>query len=200
MVPGPRGRHRDRQRAARPQRRSAAGCRSASRPVLRTRRSPAIPSATRADRHDPVVRGPVHGLPLVRPAEHQAVVRVRARGCRTRIPLLGPRRPALLGRRAGRAVQGPQRRTAIGDEVPQVYLGPSPNVPAGVQQAVRKLVQFDRMTLWPGGQRRLTLHVDARELSYWSTAQQRWIRGTGRRDVYVGSSSRDIREHASAHI
>ena len=89
---------------------------------------------------------------------------------------------------------------ATGDEVPQVYLGPSPNAPAGVQQAVRKLVQFDRVTLRPGEQRRLTLHVDARELSYWSTAQQRWIRGTGRRDVYLGSSSRDIREHASAHI
>jgi beta-glucosidase len=89
---------------------------------------------------------------------------------------------------------------ATGDEVPQVYLGPSPSVPAGVQQAVRKLVQFDRVTLRPGEQRRLTLHVDARELSYWSTAQQRWIRGTGRRDVYLGSSSRDIREHASAHV
>jgi beta-glucosidase len=89
---------------------------------------------------------------------------------------------------------------ATGDEVPQVYLGPSPSAPAGVQQAVRKLVQFDRITLRPGEQRRLTLHVDARELSYWSTAQQRWIRGTGRRDVYLGSSSRDIREHASAHI
>ena len=73
-------------------------------------------------------------------------------------------------------------------------------MPAGVQQAVRKLVQFDRITLRPGEQRRLTLHVDARELSYGSTAQQRWIRGTGRRDVYLGSSSRDIREHGSVHI
>ena len=89
---------------------------------------------------------------------------------------------------------------AVGDEVPRVHLGPSPTAPAGVQQAVRKLVQFDRVTLRPGEQRRLTLHVDARELSYWLTAQQRWIRGTGRRDVYLASSSRDIREHASAHI
>ena len=88
----------------------------------------------------------------------------------------------------------------IGDEVPQVYLGPAPNVPASVQQAVRKLVQFDRITLWPGRQRRLTLHVDARELSYWSTAQQRWVRGTGRRDVYVGSSSRDLRERTQEHV
>ncbi len=87
-----------------------------------------------------------------------------------------------------------------GDEVPQVYVGPSPNAPAGVQQAVRKLVQFDRVTLCPGQARHLTLHVDARELSYWSTAKQTWVRGTGRRDVYVGSSSRDIRGHTSAYL
>ena len=89
---------------------------------------------------------------------------------------------------------------ATGDEVPQVYLGPSPNAPAGVQQAERKLVQFDRVTLRPGQRRDLRLHVDARELSYWSTAKQQWVRGTGRRDVYVGSSSRDLREHDSARL
>jgi beta-glucosidase len=88
----------------------------------------------------------------------------------------------------------------VGDEVPQVYLGPAPSVPAGVQQAMRKLVQFDRITLRPGQQQRLSLHVDARELSYWSTAQQRWVRGTGRRDISVGSSSRDLREHKTAHV
>ncbi|MDP9294093.1 MAG: fibronectin type III-like domain-contianing protein, partial [Actinomycetota bacterium] len=81
-----------------------------------------------------------------------------------------------------------------------VYVGPSPTAPAGVQQAQRKLVQFDRVTLREGELRRLKLHVDARELSYWSTAQQQWVRGTGRRDVYVGSSSRDLREHDSAWL
>jgi beta-glucosidase len=87
-----------------------------------------------------------------------------------------------------------------GDDVPQVYVGPSPSAPAGVQQAVRKLVQFERITLAPGRETRLKLHVDARELSYWSTAAQRWVRGGGRRDVYVGSSSRDLRAHTVVRL
>jgi beta-glucosidase len=89
---------------------------------------------------------------------------------------------------------------ATGDEVPQVYVGPAPSAPANVQQAVRKLVQFKRVTLRPGAERHLTLHVSARQLSYWSTDEQQWVRGGGRRDIYVGSSSRDIRGHTSAHL
>jgi beta-glucosidase len=87
-----------------------------------------------------------------------------------------------------------------GAEVPQVYVGPSPTAPAGVQQAERKLVQFERITLRPGERERVRLHIDARELSYWSTAKQRWVLGTGRRELFIGSSSRDIREHTSARL
>jgi beta-glucosidase len=65
---------------------------------------------------------------------------------------------------------------------------------------VRKLVQFERITLAPGRETRLKLHVDARELSFWSTAAQRWVRGGGRRDVYVGSSSRDLRAHTVVRL
>lgn len=80
-----------------------------------------------------------------------------------------------------------------GDEVPQVYVGPSPDVPAGIQQAVKKLVQFDRITLDPGHWQDVSLHVMPHELSYWSTADQNWVLGTGLREVFVGASSRDIR-------
>ncbi|MGW1466574.1 glycoside hydrolase family 3 C-terminal domain-containing protein [Streptomyces sp. NPDC002308] len=33
----------------------------------------------------------------------------------------------------------------------------------------------------------------ARQLSYWGTARSHWVRTTGRRNIYVGASSRDIR-------
>ena len=79
-----------------------------------------------------------------------------------------------------------------GAEVPQVYVGPSQDVPSDVQQVVRKLVQFDRVELAPGRARDVTLHVDPHELSYWSTAEQKWIVGTGVRQVLVGTSSRDL--------
>jgi len=79
-----------------------------------------------------------------------------------------------------------------GSDVPQVYVGPSSQLPAGIQQAVRRLAQFQRVELAPGQFEDLTLHVAPHWLSSWSTAQQQWVLGAGPRTVYVGSSSRDL--------
>jgi beta-glucosidase len=79
-----------------------------------------------------------------------------------------------------------------GSDVPQVYVGPSSQLPADIQQAVRRLVQFQRVELAPGQFEDLTLHVAPHWLSSWSSAQQEWVLGTGPRAVYVGSSSRDL--------
>jgi beta-glucosidase len=87
-----------------------------------------------------------------------------------------------------------------GSDVPQVYVGPSGQLGADIQQAVRKLVQFRRVTLDPGHSADLTLRVTAQALSSWSTAQQQWILGTGARTVYVGPSSRDLPLHASINV
>ncbi|MEU4995682.1 glycoside hydrolase family 3 C-terminal domain-containing protein [Streptomyces sp. NPDC021622] len=78
-----------------------------------------------------------------------------------------------------------------GAEVPQLYMG----APRGtaVEMAVKTLAAFDRVELRPGQSRRVTLRVDERQLSYWDTEGTRWVRPEGRRAVYVGSSSRDIR-------
>jgi beta-glucosidase len=65
-------------------------------------------------------------------------------------------------------------------------------VPSTVQQAVRKLVQFDRVALDPGQAQDVTLHVDPHELSYWSSGQQAWVLGTGVRQIFIGTSSRDL--------
>jgi beta-glucosidase len=80
-----------------------------------------------------------------------------------------------------------------GSEVPQVYLGPSADLPASIQQAVRKLVGFDRVTLAPGRSAQVSLHVDRQQVSSWSAVGGRWLPGTGSRTVTVGSSSRDPR-------
>lgn len=78
-----------------------------------------------------------------------------------------------------------------GAEVPQLYLGAAQNAP--VELPVRALAAFDRIDLAPGASRRVTLRVTKRQLSYWDTARSAWVRTTGRRNVYVGASSRDTR-------
>jgi beta-glucosidase len=79
------------------------------------------------------------------------------------------------------------------DEVPQVYLGASSEVPAGVQFPVRALAAFDRIHLAAGEARTITLNVEPRQLQYWSTKEGKWVTATGKRTVSVGASSRDLR-------
>ncbi len=77
-----------------------------------------------------------------------------------------------------------------GKAVPQIYLGASPNVTA--QQAKRKLVGYQALTLRPGETRRVRIHVDQRQLEYWNAGTHRWKLGTGQRTVYAGASSADL--------
>jgi beta-glucosidase len=79
-----------------------------------------------------------------------------------------------------------------GDEVPQVYLGPPAQLPAGAQFAVRSLAGYERVYVPGGASRTITIHVPERSLEYWSTSSG-WTVASGSRPVYVGASSRDIR-------
>ena len=81
--------------------------------------------------------------------------------------------------------------TRTGTEVPQVYVGRPAAPPAPM--AERRLVQFERIGLGAGSDQRVALHIDQRALSYWSTAEHRWVVATGTRAIMVGASSRDIR-------
>ena len=79
------------------------------------------------------------------------------------------------------------------DEVPQVYLGAPSKIPAGAQFPVRALAAFDRIHLAVGEAKTVTLHVEPRQLQYWSTKDGKWATADGKRTVYVGASSRDLR-------
>ena len=85
-----------------------------------------------------------------------------------------------------------------GTAVPQVYIGPVSSVPVGVQQAVRSLAGFDRVTLAPGQTKHLTIHIgpgadvdgwgNRRAFEYWDTTKQAWVTAAGQRTVWVGSA------------
>lgn len=82
--------------------------------------------------------------------------------------------------------------TRAGDEVVQAYVGAPLSAPAGVSFAKRALASFDRITLAPGEQRRVQLHIPAERLRYWSKRDQSWHDARSGRIVYVGRSSRDL--------
>jgi len=79
------------------------------------------------------------------------------------------------------------------DDVPQVYLGAPAVIPEGVQFPVRALVGFDRVHLAAGEAKTITLKVAPRQLQYWSTKDGKWMVASGKRELSVGSSSRDLR-------
>ncbi|WP_411102351.1 beta-glucosidase family protein [Streptomyces sp. cmx-4-9] len=97
-------------------------------------------------------------------------------------------RPERGGLRAEFTVRNSGRRK--GTEVAQVYLGPSPDL--GLDQPVRALAGYRRLTLAPGQSQRVTVDMDARTLSSWDPAAHAWVLGTGRREVFAGRSSRDL--------
>ncbi len=79
-----------------------------------------------------------------------------------------------------------------GDEVPQVYLNAPSTKPAGAQFAPRTLVAFDRVSLEPGEEREVTMHVAPRAFQYWSVEKKQWIKPSGQRTLMVGDSSRNL--------
>jgi beta-glucosidase len=87
-----------------------------------------------------------------------------------------------------------------GDEIPQVYLGAPTERPAGADFAVRALAAFDRVHLESGESRSVTIHVPPRSLQYWSSADEKWVKAKGRREVRVGSSSHSLPLEAEVSI
>ncbi|RLL97476.1 hypothetical protein CFD26_106412 [Aspergillus turcosus] len=84
-----------------------------------------------------------------------------------------------------------------GAEVAQLYLGLPDSAP---ETPPKQLRGFQKMMLWPGQTGRATFQLTRRDLSYWDVQQQKWVVPSGTFKVYVGSSSRDIREEGSFRV
>ncbi|KAF4213854.1 hypothetical protein CNMCM5878_009916 [Aspergillus fumigatiaffinis] len=84
-----------------------------------------------------------------------------------------------------------------GAEVAQLYIGLPDSAPATPPKQLRG---FQKMMLQPGKMGRATFELTRRDLSYWDVQQQKWVVPSGTFKVYVGSSSRDIREEGSFRV
>lgn len=78
-----------------------------------------------------------------------------------------------------------------GTAVPQVYVGPPVDPP--VPMAPKELGGFDRVRLEPGEEEVVTIPISQRAYSYWSVEHDEWRVAAGRRPLYVGASSQEIR-------
>lgn len=88
--------------------------------------------------------------------------------------------------------------TRTGIEVPQLYVGRPAAPPAPM--AERRLVQFERVGLAAGSDRRVAFYINRDALSYWSAAEHRWVVATGARAIMIGASSRDIRLRTDVNV
>jgi beta-glucosidase len=80
--------------------------------------------------------------------------------------------------------------TRKGAEVVQMYIAdPS----ATVDRPLRELKGFERVELAPGESKTVTFQMDRRAFSFYSTETHGWMAQPGRFEVFVGSSSRDLR-------
>ena len=105
-------------------------------------------------------------------------------------------RPTRAGIEVSFTVRNTGRRGGVA--VPQVYVGPSPDL--RLDQAVRLLGGYRRLTLRAGERRRIAVQVTARTLSSWDPKRHDWVLGTGRRTVWVGASSRDLQLRTNVEV
>lgn len=94
------------------------------------------------------------------------------------------------------AVRNTGRRRGVA--VPQVYLGPSPDL--RLDQPVRALAGYRRLVLEPGERAGVTVRVAERTLSAWDPDRGRWVLGTGRRALWLGASSGDLRLRTEVEV
>ncbi|CAI7609676.1 unnamed protein product [Penicillium bialowiezense] len=85
----------------------------------------------------------------------------------------------------------------LGSEVAQLYIGLPDSVPGTPPKQLRG---FEKLSLYPLQSSMATFPLTRRDLSYWDVKKQKWVIPKGTFTVYVGSSSRDIRQHGKFHV
>ncbi|MGB6451840.1 MAG: glycoside hydrolase family 3 C-terminal domain-containing protein, partial [Steroidobacteraceae bacterium] len=79
-----------------------------------------------------------------------------------------------------------------GEETVQLYVGDEATT--AVVQPVKELKGFQKVSLAPGEMKTVTFTLSPRDLSYYDVHQSAWTSTPGTHRIFIGSSSRDIRE------
>jgi beta-glucosidase len=77
-----------------------------------------------------------------------------------------------------------------GKEVVQLYVSDTEST---LQRPVKELKAFDKIELAPGESKKVSFTLSLRDFSYYSKVYDRWLAESGKFEILVGSSSRDIR-------
>jgi len=91
-----------------------------------------------------------------------------------------------VGEQAVVSVDVTNTGSVTGDEVVQLYIHQRSG---SASRPVRELKGFERITLSPGQQRRVSFKLGSEELRYWSTTHKAWIVDTETFDIWVGADS-----------
>ena len=84
-----------------------------------------------------------------------------------------------------------------GKEVIQLYVA---DTESSVQRPVKELKAFDKIELEPGESKDVSFTLNKRDFSYYSKVYDRWLAESGKFEILVGSSSRDIRLKGSLSL
>jgi len=83
------------------------------------------------------------------------------------------------------------------EEVVQFYIG-RPN--SQVERPLKELKAFQRVSLRGGESKRVQIFIARERFRHWDEIDKGWKIESGKADVYVGSSSQDIRLTGSTNI
>jgi beta-glucosidase len=83
-----------------------------------------------------------------------------------------------------------------GAEVVQIYVAAPPDA----DEPPKQLKGFARVSLKPGETRRVTVTLNPRAFSIWSTSAGRWVLAPGQHGILVGTSSRNLPLHSLVTI
>jgi len=75
----------------------------------------------------------------------------------------------------------------VGEEVPQLYLSRG-----GPYDPVKELRGFERLSISPNATARVSFDITRKDIASWNTIEQDWIVQNTTKNVWVGSSSRNL--------